>query len=223
MLSFNLQKTVFYFNMTNFVPIVPLETVVFPGEECNLHITEMRYQQLIQECFNASKPFGVLAIIQSSLQEMGTLVHITEIVQVYNNASMDVKTKGLHVFRILEVIHSIPNKLYSGAIVNYPDVHHESNKRLLLSIVQAIKELHRLLHIHKEFPLPYEALSSYDLAHHAGLSLEEEYELLSLLREDQRLEYLKRHLRKVIPIIAATEKLKERIRLNGHFKNLKGL
>ena len=66
------------------------------------------------------------------------------------------------------------------------------------------------------------ALSSYDLAHHAGLSLDEEYELLGLMHELQRLEYLKRHLQKVLPVVAGMETLKEKIQLNGHFKELKG-
>jgi hypothetical protein len=60
------------------------------------------------------------------------------------------------------------------------------------------------------------------VAHHIGLSLEEEYELLGLTDERQRQEYLKRHLTKVIPMIAEMEQLKEKIKLNGHFKNLGG-
>jgi len=47
--------------------------------------------------------------------------------------------------------------------------------------------------------------------------------LLHLLQERQRQEYLKRHLTKVIPLIAEMEQLKEKIKLNGHFKNLSGL
>jgi hypothetical protein len=52
------------------------------------------------------------------------------------------------------------------------------------------------------------------------MSLEEEYELLGLMEERQRQEYLKRHLAKVIPMVASMELLKEKIKLNGHFKNL---
>jgi uncharacterized protein len=43
------------------------------------------------------------------------------------------------------------------------------------------------------------------------------------MMELQRQEYLKRHLKKVIPVLAEMETLKERVKLNGHFKNLKGL
>jgi hypothetical protein len=35
-------------------------------------------------------------------------------------------------------------------------------------------------------------------------------------------EYLRRHLKKIIPLVAGVESLKKRIQLNGHFRELKG-
>ena len=46
---------------------------------------------------------------------------IEEIAKEYDNGEMDIVTKGTVVFRILEIIKKIPDKLYSGAIVNYPE------------------------------------------------------------------------------------------------------
>jgi uncharacterized protein len=207
--------------MTNFIPIFPLNVVLYPGETLNLHIFEPRYKELVKECNNNVKPFGVPAVIKGNVVEFGTLVIIEEIVKEYDNGEMDIVTKGTVVFRILEIIKKIPEKLYSGAIVNYPEnsaVYHR--KDLMQVVVKAIRELHRILNISKDFNKPDEELNSYDLAHHAGLSLEEEYELLGLFREEQRQEYLKRHLGKVLPVVAEMEVLKERIMLNGHFKNL---
>jgi hypothetical protein len=152
---------------------------------------------------------------------MGTLVRITEVVKVYDSGEMDIRTLGLRVFRVLELIKSIPDKLFSGAIVNYPDNIEGPGKRdLMQRVVSATRELHRLLDIEKNFHKPDEELASYDIAHHAGLSLEQEYELLGLLREEQRQEYLKRHLSKVLPVIAEMEALKVKVKLNGHFSNL---
>ncbi|MFM6924221.1 MAG: LON peptidase substrate-binding domain-containing protein [Ferruginibacter sp.] len=209
--------------MTNFIPIFPLAIVVYPGEQLNLHIFEPRYRQLINECFAAKKPFGIPAVIDDKINEMGTLVQVKEISQVYEDGKMDIKTEGLQVFRMLELINELPDKLYSGAIVNYPDNDERGNTTLMNGIVKGIKELHKLLNIEKKFIKPDAALWSYDVAHHAGLSLQEEYELLELLHESQRQEYLKRHLTKVIPMLAEMEMLKEKVKLNGHFKNLKGL
>lgn len=208
--------------MINFVPIFPLEIVVFPGEQLNLHIFEDRYKQLIQECFAEKKSFGIPTVLNNKVAEMGTLVEITEIVAVQDDGKMDIRTKGLAVFRVLEVIKNVPDKLYSGAIVDYPANNDAKQVRMMQRIMNSLRELHILLNVDKDFKKPDEELMSYDIAHHAGLSLDEEYELLGLLREDQRLEYLKRHLNKVLPIIAGAEQLRKRVKLNGHFKELKG-
>ena len=209
--------------MTNFIPIFPLSIVVYPGEELNLHIFEPRYKQLITDCFAEKKAFGIPAMVKDKLMEYGTLVTNEEIKQVYEDGKMDIRTRAEKIFRILEVVKEIPDKLYSGAIVNYPENNELTKPDLVKRILNAIRELHRLLNITKSFKKPDDALVSYDMAHHAGLNLEEEFEFLQLMREDQRLEYLKRHLSKVLPIIQEMESLKEKVKLNGHFRELKGL
>jgi hypothetical protein len=208
--------------MTNFIPIFPLEVVVYPGEHLNLHIFEPRYKQLIKECHDQNKSFGIPTVIDNKLQEFGSLVQITEISKIHDNGEMDIKTKGDKVFRILELIKDIPEKLYSGAIVNYPDNYEIGVPELMRKVMKSIHDLHEVLKVSKDFKKPDELLTSYEVAHHIGLSLEEEYELLMLTDERQRQEYLKRHLNKVLPMLTEMEHLKEKIKLNGHFKNLGG-
>ena len=210
--------------MINFIPIFPLGIVVFPGESLNLHIFEPRYKQLITECFTEKKMFGIPTVINNQLNEMGTLVAIKEITSTYDNGELDIKTEGIKIFRVLEVIKQVPDKLYSGAIVNYlENVEDGGKKDLMQKVLKSLRDLHVKLKVQKEFVKPDEALTSYDIAHHAGLSLEEEYEFLGLLQEVQRQEYLKRHLAKVLPVMAEMDQLKEKIKLNGHFKNLSSL
>lgn len=209
--------------MTNFIPIFPLNIVVYPGEDLNLHIFEPRYKQLITECHAAKRPFGIPAVIDNKMQEYGSLAEITELTKVYDNGEIDIKTKGDKVFRILEIIKEVPEKLYSGAIVSYPDNKEKGISEMMRKIMNSIRELHQLLKVDKDFKKEDENIRCYDIAHHIGLSLEEEYELLNLLEERQRQEYLKRHLAKVIPMLTGMEQLKEKIKLNGHFKNLSGI
>ncbi|MFT3682622.1 MAG: LON peptidase substrate-binding domain-containing protein [Ferruginibacter sp.] len=208
--------------MTNFIPIFPLNIVVYPGEELNLHIFEPRYKELINDCISSKKMFGIPCVLKDRVNETGTLVEINEVVKVYDDGRMDIKTKGNKIFRVLEVIKEVPDKLYSGAIVNYPHNDHKTNSAAMQHVLKAIRELHNLLKISKDFKKPDEELCSYDMAHHAGLSLEEEYELLQLMHELQRLEYLKQHIVKVLPVVAGLESLKDKIKMNGHFKNLSG-
>lgn len=206
--------------MTNFISIFPLGVVVYPGEQLNLHVFEPRYKQLASECVAENKAFGIPAVIDKKIMEYGTLVMIEKVDKLYDNGEMDLITRGNSVFRTLEHIDTIPDKLYAGAIVNYPENHESGNVKLLDEVLHGVRELHAILQVHKNFKKEDGRLTSYDLAHHAGLSLQEEYELLHLFYEVQRLEYLKRHLHKVIPMMAEMEKLKERVKLNGHFRNL---
>ncbi len=208
--------------MTNFIPIFPLSIVVYPGEDLNLHIFEPRYKQLIKECIEQKKPFGIPSVVENAVTDLGTLVEVVELVKEYEDGKMDISTKGIKVFRVLEVIKEIPDKLYSGAIVNYPNNEIALLPLRMKKLLAGVRELHKLLKVDKDFKKPDEQLSSYDVAHHTGMSLQEEYELLSLMQEDQRLEYLKRHITKVVPVLSQMENLKEKIKLNGHFKDLKG-
>ena len=208
--------------MTNFIPIFPLGIVVYPGEELNLHIFEPRYKQLIRECLFAQKPFGIPTVIEKKVQDYGSMVEITTLAKEYENGEMDIKTRGVQVFRILELIREIPEKMYSGAIVNYPENRHAGNPEMMQKLMKSIRELHLILQVTKEFKKPDGEMKSYDVAHHIGLSLQEEFELLSLMDERQRQEYVKRYLAKAIPMMAGMEQLKEKIKLNGHFKNLEG-
>lgn len=208
--------------MTNFIPIFPLGIVVYPGEKLNLHIFEPRYKQLISECQASKKPFGIPAVIENNMQDIGSMVEITELSKLHDNGEIDIKTKGVKIFRILEVIQEVPDKLYSGAIVNYPDNFEKGLAGVMQNIMKSIRDLHQLLKVNKDFKKEDGDITSYDVAHHIGLSLQEEYELLGLFDEKQRQEYMKRHLTKVIPMLAGMEQLKEKIKGNGHFKNLSG-
>lgn len=208
--------------MTNFIPIFPLGIVVYPGENLNLHIFEPRYKELISDCIAKGKPFGIPSVIKEKVSEMGTLVQVKEVSKTYDDGRMDIKTEGLAVFKILEVVKELPEKLYSGAIVTYPPDTPKKSPAKMRMILQSIRALHEKLGVTKDFGKPDTDLNSFDIAHHAGLSIEDEYHLLELSQELQREEFLKRYLIKVLPIMEHMDLLKGKIKLNGHFKNLEG-
>ena len=208
--------------MTNFIPVFPLGLVVFPGEHLNLHIFEPRYVQLIQDCFEQQKAFGIPTVIDGKVAEMGTMVEIIEISNKYDDGKMDVKTLGVETFKILELVKDIPDKLYSGAIVTYQNANDTGSPSLMKKIVEGIRAIHKSLRVDKDFKKADIDLKSFDVAHHAGMSLQDEYYLLELELELHRQEFLKRHITKMLDILQEMEGLKNKIQLNGHFKNLEG-
>lgn len=208
--------------MTNFIPIFPLGIVVYPGEQVNLHIFEPKYKQLIKDCHEAGKPYGIPTVINSQVKEMGTTVKITEITKEYDDGNMDIKTIGGEVFKILELIHSLPDKLYTGAIVTYPTISMRGSDPLMRKVIAGIKEMHKALNISRDFVKPENELSSYDVAHLAGMPIEDEYILLELEQELHREEFIKRYLEKTLPTLQNIQGMMEKIQMNGHFRNLKG-
>ena len=207
--------------MINFIPIFPLKVVIYPGERLNLHIFEPRYKQLIGECIGEGKPFGIPTVLDSTIEEYGTLVEVVALEKKYDSGEMDVRTQGKAVFRILEVVKDVPEKLYDGAIVDYPanQLRRTDGKTSEL-IVSEIRRLYRLVAAEDKTPANLDDLNSYGIAHLVGLSLPQEYELLRLLDETQRLEYIRRHLTAILPVVQSLEAMKTRIQLNGHFKDL---
>lgn len=214
--------------MTQFLPIFPLNIVVFPNEGLNLHIFEPRYIQLINDCVRVQKPFGIPTVLNGQVQERGALMHITDLSQGFGTDRQmgenggDIRTESLGTFRILEIVKTVPEKLYQGAIVHIDERASTDVASLPPKLLLLIRQLHGLLGIEKKFPFPDEELRAFDVAHHLGLSLEEEYHLRELMEEKQRQEFIRRHLGKALPTLQAMEQLKERARLNGHFRPLPG-
>src|ERR1700740_1849992 len=121
--------------MINFVPIFPLNLVAYPGEQVNLHIFEPRYIQLVKECVESKKPFGIPVVIKDQVQDYGTLMQISEVVKSYDDGKMDIVTVGGSIFRVLEVIKEVPDKLYYGAIVDYPENDQRKHQRMLNNLL----------------------------------------------------------------------------------------
>ncbi len=206
--------------MTNFIPIFPLNIVVFPGEQLNLHIFEAKYKQLIRECVSMNKVFGIPTVVNNNIGDTGTIVKILSVEKEHDNGELDIKTEGVKLFGLLEVIKEIPDKLYSGGIVNYPENVTVGLANKMKKILKEVRYFHELLEVSKDYKKADEVLCTYDIAHHIGMTLEQEYEFVKLLREDQRQEYIERHLRKIIPTIEELQNLKKRIQMNGHFRKL---
>jgi Lon protease-like protein len=208
--------------MTNFIPVFPLPLVVFPGEPLNLHIFEPRYKQLINQCIDEKKPFGIPPVMENAPKEMGTLVEVESVAKIYEDGRMDVKTRGLRVFRVLEWVKEIPEKLYSGAIVNYLPNYENGSRQMMQHLLSEMRRLHATMQVVKKLDIPDEQLGSFDIAHHVGLSLAEEFEMLGYENELHRQEYLKRHLANVLPVAEEMKRMQERIKMNGHFRDLSG-
>jgi Lon protease-like protein len=206
--------------MSKYTPLFPLSVVVYPGEKLNLHIFEPRYKQLVKDCIQAETSFGIPTFIDNKVGVYGTEMEILQVEKTHENGEMDIRTKGIGIFKILNFEKLAPGKLYAGGELETVEIDYQEDIVTKLKIKELLEQLYTALGMEKLFTDLLEDFKSFDIAHHIGLNTEQEYALLQLKTEMERQEVILLHLQQVVPIIKATEQLKERVKQNGHFKNL---
>lgn len=201
------------------LPLFPLNIVAFPGERVNLHIFEPRYKELINDCLNADEgenTFGIPTYMDSRVMDFGTEMKVIEIVKEYEDGKMDIRLEGIQVFRIIEFFQLMPFKKYSGARVSLKDNDTEFDFILQEKMRVLIQELFKEVGLHREI----EEFNSFTVAHYIGMTLKQEYELLSTLNETLRVQKIIDHLNKAIPSVKQTKLIRDKIQMNGHFRKL---
>ncbi|WP_337045096.1 LON peptidase substrate-binding domain-containing protein [Emticicia sp. 17c] len=206
----------------SFLSLFPLNLVVFPHEDLNLHIFEPRYKELINECLENQTTFGIPTFVNNKLAGYGTEVHITQLSKRYGDGRMDIKTKGLRIFRITDFQNPVPDKLYAGGEVVFIE-NEDLNETINPILLSLVNRLYALLKIKVDYNRPEYQPFSYRIAHKIGLSVSEEYELLTVASEAQRQQVLVTHLKRILPIVSEVERAKELIAMNGHFKGFDAL
>lgn len=88
------------------LPLFPLHTVLFPGRPLPLHVFEQRYRDLLRDCMDGDRRFGVVAIRSgqeaggdADLFTVGTIAEI-EHVEPLPDGRANIVTRGLQRFRI---------------------------------------------------------------------------------------------------------------------------
>jgi uncharacterized protein len=205
--------------MPSFLPFFPLGLVIYPHGSLNLHIFEPRYRQLVNEVIDEGKTFGIPSFINNKIKGYGTEIQLVSVDKRYEDGRLDIKTKGLRTFRIVDFQNPVPGKLYAGGEVEFIEtdgVEGEISEELL----RLVQKLHDLLKVTVNLKSDSIQPYSFQVAQKLGLNLVQEYQLLTLPTEAERQAFLIEHLYKVIPTLIEIERTKEIIKMNGHFKNL---
>ncbi|MBV8667506.1 MAG: LON peptidase substrate-binding domain-containing protein [Burkholderiaceae bacterium] len=105
----------------DWLPLFPLNTVLFPGGVLPLKVFEARYIDMVRACMKNDAPFGVVLIKSGSEvgtaaepEEVGTLAHIIEW-DMEKLGVLLLHTKGGQRFRILET-RVLPDQRIEGRI-----------------------------------------------------------------------------------------------------------
>lgn len=97
------------------MPLFPLQTVLFPYAQLEVHVFEDRYRDMLNRCIDFDEAFGVVLIRNGAEvgdpniepYMVGTAVRIVK-VQRYDDGKMDVHVKGERRFRVRKIDESKP-------------------------------------------------------------------------------------------------------------------
>jgi Lon protease-like protein len=87
--------------MQDYLPLFPLNVVLFPEMVLPLHIFEERYKDMVRECLRETEPFGVIYAHNQEIERIGCTALITEVVREYEDGKMDILTIGGNRFEVL--------------------------------------------------------------------------------------------------------------------------
>lgn len=200
-----------------YLPFFPLKLVAFPEEELNLHIFEPRYKELLADVEQNGVTFGICTYL-NKLSGFGTEVRLEKVIKRYEDGRLDIQTRGLRPFRILSFDNPMSSKLYAGGEVEFLNDNPKITSVQHYEYVFYLKEMLYLLNYQVEFDP--QTVNSFTFSHKLGLKLEEELDLLKMESEADRIDFLIKHFKRMIPVIKAIEQAKEKIKQNGHFKHL---
>ena len=189
--------------MSSLLPIFPLELVLLPGVPLPLHIFEPRYKEMIAECLEQKKPFGVVRASSDGVADIGCTAEIMSVIKKYDDGRMDILTRGVERFEVIEVNEDRSFLQAEVAVVQDEDGPQDKpGKPPSEMIAQAVRlhaEITRLAGAEPSGPNEHAANLSFLLAGSLPLDLDFKQSLLSTLSEAKRLEAVVGYLEAILP------------------------
>jgi Lon protease-like protein len=196
------------------LPIFPLELVLFPGAPLPLHIFEPRYREMITECMEQKKPFGLVRARENAVAEVGCTAMVVTISRQYEDGRMDIDTRGKQRFAIVELNHDRP---FLQAEVTWFDDDEPAQP--------TEAETETAIELHEQF---LEVLGqsaevdrdnrpiSFELARELPVDLDFKQTILEMKSEAERIETLVEYYRATIPKLEKNMRAREKAGSNGH-------
>ena len=187
--------------MSSLLPIFPLELVLLPGVPLPLHIFEPRYKEMIAECLEQKKPFGVVRASSDGVADIGCTAEIMSVTKKYDDGRMDILTRGVERFEVIQVNEDRSFLRAEISVVEDED-DDEPGKPTAEMVTQAVRlhaEIAKLAGAEPSGPDEHASNLSFLLAGSLPLDLDFKQSLLSTLSEAKRLEAVVGYLDAILP------------------------
>ena len=196
--------------------LFPLELVLFPGAPLPLHIFEPRYKELIAECLEEKKGFGMVRAKENAVAEVGCTAVILNVDRQYDDGRLDISAEGKQRFSIVELNHD--REFLQAEVTWFDDEEPPTVPDTdSANAVELHKQLFRVLGQEAEIEENVPSLS-FHLANALPVDLDFKQAFLEMKSEAERLETLIEYYRATIPQLEKTMRARERASGNGHVR-----
>jgi Lon protease-like protein len=183
--------------VSSLLPIFPLELVLFPGVALPLHIFEPRYKEMIAECLELKKPFGIVRASQSGVADIGCTAEIVQVMKKYDDGRMDILTRGVERFELISMNED--RAFLRGEISVIEDESDPAPRQVVEQAVRLHAEIAKLAGTEPTGPDETGGKLSFLLAGSLPLDLDFKQKLLTILSEAERLDAVVGYLQAVLP------------------------
>jgi Lon protease-like protein len=181
------------------LPIFPLELVLLPGVPLPLHIFEPRYKEMIAECLEQKKPFGVVRASSDGVADIGCTAEIMSVTKKYDDGRMDILTRGVERFEVIQVNEDREFLQAEISVVQDEDEPGKPAEQMVTQAVRLHAEIAKLAGTEPSGPDEHARNLSFLLAGSLPLDLDFKQSLLSTLSEAKRLEAVVGYLEAILP------------------------
>lgn len=205
--------------MNKIIPIFPLQLVIYPNSKYPLHIFEHRYKKMIANCLTHGSGFGIVAMFNTKMSDVGVYAEIDQITKKYENGEMDIIVKGINRF-LINQLKMNPDGYYIAEVENYKDTNFNIDDSLTDTL---LKEFNNIIKISGYKPdsnfwtsLNSSKFKSFKIAEKSGMDYEKRQEFLILRNENARINYLINHFIKTKNKFNSSKTLKNIIMNDGY-------
>jgi Lon protease-like protein len=194
--------------------LFPLGIVLLPNEQIPLHIFEDRYQELIGECLQEEREFGLLFADEGGLREIGTRAAVTDVLEKFDDGRLNIVAEGRERFRLLELTEgrSFQTGLVEEVADDDPDEADPADTARALDLFHQLVDLTGAIVEEPRLDVPQ---LSFELAGRFELAPELKQRLLQLTSERSRMKLLAELLAGAAAAVEREREIAERAQRNG--------
>jgi Lon protease-like protein len=199
--------------------LFPLNLVLLPGEQAPLHIFEPRYRELIGECLEKGREFGLVLADDDGMREIGTRAGVIEVLDRFPDGRLNVVVEGRDRIRLLEITEG--RSFTTAAVTEVEDDAGESPSDE--EVEECLAAYERVLSAAEaeleELDLSADSIA-YQIAARVDLGTEVKQGLLELRSERERVVRLAPMLNRAADVVEREREIRERASGNGRVEPL---